>query len=211
MGDMKRGVCFAVTLLCWLSWSLATSAQSTPPGEGRPRVFAGVALAATSTDLDARMRLAAETSARAWFVEAGFPLAGRFGVGFEFGGPSDATGETRGMTFDSRGRQRERLLLGLGRVRLAGALFQHHESLEAFCPTCTDFRRRIVDHVAPAFVIGADVPVRVAGPPWLGAVVRYHVLARGSHQDQIPVLVPWQDEWKSSRRFAVGLDFRIGR
>jgi hypothetical protein len=189
-------------------------------------VFAGAALALTSTDLDARMRLAADTPARAWFVEAGFPLSGRLGVGVEFGGPSDATGETRGISFDSRGLQRERLFIGLARVRVAGssrwgvdviggagALFQHHESLEAFCGrTCTDFRRAIVDHDAPAFVVGADAPVRVAGPLWLGAVVRYHVLARGSHQTQVPVLfVPWQDEWKSSRRLAIGLDFRIGR
>jgi hypothetical protein len=226
MGHMKRAVCVVATILCWLSWPPAASAQSTRPDDGlRPRVFAGAALALTSTDLDARMRLAADTPARAWFVEAGFPLRGRFGVGLEFGGPSDATGETRGISFDSRGRQRERLLIGLGRVCVAGssrwgvdvvggagALFQHHESLEAFCGTCTDFRRTIVDHDAPAFVVGADVPVRVAGPLWLGAVVRYHVLARGSHQTNAPVLfVPWQDEWKSSRRLAVGLDFRIGR
>ena len=143
------------------------------------------------------------------------------------------TGPIGGLTADGKASAHpegakapcERLLIGLGRVRVAGssrwgvdviggagALFQHHESLEAFCGTCTDFRRAIVDHVAPAFVVGADVPVRVAGPLWLGAVVRYHVLARGSHQTQVPVLfVPWQDEWKSSRRLAVGLDFRIGR
>ena len=227
MNDTKRALYFVGTILCLLSWPPAASAQATTgPDDGlRPGVFAGAALALTSTDLDARMRLAADTTPGSWFVEAGFPLIGRFGVGLEFGGPSDATGETRGHGFDSRGRQRERFLIGLGRFRVAGssrwgvdviggagALFQHHESMETVCgSTCTDLTRVIVHH-APAFVVGADVPVRVAGPVWLGAVVRYQVLARGSHQTQVPVLlVPWQEEWKSSRRLAVGVDFRIGR
>jgi hypothetical protein len=225
MRDTTRAVCFVATILCWLSWPPVTSAQSTRPDEGlQPRVFAGAALALTSTDLDARMRLAADTRARAWFVEAGLALSGRVGVGLEFGGPSEATGETRGISFISRGLQRERFLIGVGRVRVvgssrwgvdviggAGALFQHHESLWAFCATCKDAGRTIVHHDAPAFVVGVDVPFRVAGPLWLGAVVRYHVLARGWHQGEGPEYVPWQDEWKSSRRLSAGLDFRIGR
>ena len=220
-----KSISVVASALCCLLWPHAGKAQSMPPYEVlRPRAFAGAALTLTSTDLDARMRLAADTSSAAWFVEAGLPIRGRFGVGIEFGGPSDATGETRGRTFDSRGRQRERLLIGLGRVRVAGSsrwgvdaiggvgtLFQHHEELEACCVTCDDFRRDSLDHLAPAFVVGVDGPIRVAGALWIGAVVRYHVLAHGTHQTQIPVLVPWQYEWKSSKRLSVGIDFRIGR
>src|SRR5256885_10682034 len=88
----NAAVYFVATILYWLSWPPAASAQSTRPDDGlRPRVFAGAALVLTSTDLDARMRLAADTPARAWFVEAGFPLTGRFAVGLEIGRPSHAT------------------------------------------------------------------------------------------------------------------------
>jgi hypothetical protein len=189
----------------------------------RPALFAGAGLTINSRDLDSRMRLASDASRRGWVVEAGFPVKARVGIGVEFGGPSDATGETRGMSFDSRGRQRERLLMGVVRVRAAGtarwnvdviggagALFQHHEASDASCPTCDEFKQTM-NHVAPAFVAGGDAFVRVRGPVWAGVLVRYHVLTRGSHQSQVPVLVPWQFEWKSSNRFSVGIAVRLVR
>jgi hypothetical protein len=226
MRNMTSTVSVVASSVCWLLWPQVTRAQPLPADDGlRPRAFVGAAVTLTSSDLGARMRLAGDTSPRGWFVQAGLPVIGRFGVGIEFGGPADATGETRTIGFVSRGRQRERLLIGAGRVRVrgssrwgvdviggAGALFQHHEAVSASCTTCEPYRRDSVDHRAPAFVVGADVPFRLGGPLWIGAVLRYQALARGSHHSQIPALVlPWQYEWKSSRRFSVGIDLRIGR
>ena len=143
----------------------------------------------------------------------------------EFGGPSEATGATTGRSFDSRGTQRERLLIGLGRFRATGAsrwgfdavggvgaVFQHHEARVAECATCPVVLSTTLEHRAPAFVIGADVPLRVGGALWIGLVARYQVLARGTHQSQInEAVVPWQYEWKSSHRFSIGADVRIGQ
>src|SRR5438552_13526197 len=117
--DYSKRFVFSVIVGC--SFCAPAHAQSTSSStSSRPGFFAGAALTLTSTDLDARMRLAGDTSHRGWFVEAGFPIRWRLGAGIEFGGPSDAVGGTRGISFQSKGRQRERLLMGVVKARVAG-------------------------------------------------------------------------------------------
>jgi len=229
MVPLKTVVSLVVSVVYCLLWSSVGQAQ--PVGRNsamRAPVFVGAALTLTAPDSSARMRLANEASIGGWFGEVGLPIKGRLGAGVEFSGTSDATGETRGISFESRGRQRERTVIGLAKVRVvgtsrlgvdliggAGTLFQHHEALESSCvvrPVCSDFTRTTLDRRAPAFVVGADVPLRIAGPIMIGAVARYSFLDRGRHQTQPgTVFVPWQFEWRSSTRVSVGVDLRIGR
>ena len=217
---------------CWLLLLLyavfhsrevqAQSLASTTPL--RPKAFAELALTVNSRDLDARMRLAQDASRLGWFITAGIPVKGKLALGVEFGGPSDATGETAGNSFVSKGRQRERLLMGTLRFRAAGTeswavdvlagagvLFHHNEALLSSCGSCTDFSKETSDHAPPSFVAGIDAFRTVRGPVSVGAVVRYHALTRGTAQSDAPVLVPWQFEWKSSSRFSIGLGIRVSR
>ena len=222
----RRGLIWIGSL--WLCVLPHPARGQVAPGRGasQPRLFAGATLATSSTDPGSRMRLGADASKRTWTLAAGLPMFRRLGLGIELVGPSDATGETRGRSFASRGRQRERLLLALARVRAAGTtrwgvdavggmgvLFQHHEAVDSSCANgpCVVVLRREMDHRAPAFVIGADVPLRVYRALWISGVVRYHILSRGSVLAQATVLVPWQFEWQSSSRFSLGVDIRIGR
>ncbi|HUE87878.1 MAG TPA: hypothetical protein VMO26_17535 [Vicinamibacterales bacterium] len=187
-----------------------------------PRGFVGVGLAKASSDAESRMRLVGEDSSLVWLLEAGVAVTPRFGVSVEFAKPTAVAASTRGRSFQAFGRQEERALIGLARVRAwgfdhwavdlvggAGVLFQHHELRSAPCFSgCAETRRETLAHRAAAFSLGAEIPVRVTGHFSLSAVARYCALRRGEHVTELPNLIPWQYEWKSSARIGVGI---VGR
>jgi hypothetical protein len=194
-GEDNPVVALVASVMYCLLWPSVGQAQ--PLGRNnamRAPLFVGAALTLTAPDYSARMRLAKDASIRGWFGEAGFPIKGRLGAGIELSSPSYATGETRGRFGESRGRQRERTVIGLAKVRVvgtsrrgvdfiggAGALFQHHEALDASClqPVCG--RKVLVSRSWPA-----------------SNTTRYGFRALAV-------------EWRSSTRVSVGLDLRIGR
>ena len=92
-----------------------------------------------------------------------------------------------------------------------GLLFQHHELRFAPCFSgCDDTTREALDRRAPALAFDADVPVRLGRHFGVSALARYYALRRGEHVTELPVLIPWQYEWKSSTRLAIGISGRVG-
>jgi len=188
-----------------------------------PRAFVGAGVAPATDDGDSRMRLN-DGSSLVWVVEGGARLAPRIGVGVEFVQPSDVTASTAGASFNSSGRQTERVLIGLlrgrawgsGRIAVdvvggVGVIFQHHELSAAPCFSgCAVTVQDDLDHRAPAFTLGADLPVRVAPHFGVSGLIRLYALRRGDHTTQLPVITPWQFEYTSSTRFAVGVTGRAG-
>lgn len=189
-----------------------------------PRAFVGTGLGPATSDAESRMRLFGEGSSLIWFLEGGVAVTTRVGVGVEFARPTTVSAVTSGRSFHASGRQKERVLVGLLRVRAfgfhrlaldvvggAGLLFQHHELRFAPCFSgCDDTTRETLDRRAPAFALGADVPLRLSRHFLVSGLVRYYALRRGEHVTEMPVLVPWQYEWKSSTRLAVGISGRAG-
>jgi hypothetical protein len=155
-----------------------------------------------------------------WLIEGGARVAPRIGIGVEFVMPSTLTAETRGHTFDSTGTQDEQVLLGLIRGRAwatdriavdvlggVGVLFQHHEQRNAPCFTgCAVTLQNDLDRRAPAFSLGADVPVRLAPHVAVSGLVRIYALRRGDTTGRFDT--PWQFAFTSSTRFAVGVTAR---
>jgi hypothetical protein len=117
------------------------------------------------------------------------------GVGVEFAQPTAVSASTRGRSFQSFGRQEERALVGLVRVRAitfdrsaldfvggAGVLFQHHELRFAPCFSgCAETRREMLTNRAPALAVGAEMPVRITRHFSLTGVARYYAFRRGEH------------------------------
>jgi hypothetical protein len=209
-----------IAALLFVASSSVASAQSI--GDGRlPRAFVGAGVAPATDDADSRMRLVGDTSPLMWVIEGGARVAPRIGVGVEFVMPSTLTAETRGHTFDSTGRQEERVLLGLIRGRAwasdriavdvlggAGVLFQHHEERTAPCFSgCAFTVQNDLDRRAPAFSVGADVPIRLAPHVAVSGLVRFYALQRGDTTTGL-FATPWQFEFKSSTRFAAGVTAR---
>jgi len=64
-----------------------------------------------------------------------------------------------------------------------------------------------LDRRAPALSLGADVPVRLGPHVGVSGLVRLYALRRGDQTTALPE-VPWQFEFKSSTRFAVGITGR---
>jgi hypothetical protein len=200
---------------------LAQSGQ--PSAAALPSAFLGVGLAAVSSDAESRMRLHSPPASWEWSLEAGVRLQSRVGLGVEFTRAPDVSATTSGETFRSSGLQRERTLLVLCRARLvsstrwaldgvggAGILFQHHEVRQAPCYTGCDFTYEdTLDHHAPAFSFGVDVPVRAGRHASVVAVARYYLLRRGENVASLPAVVPWQYEWHTSTRLAAGVSARL--
>lgn len=186
------------------------------------RAFVGAGAGAGSDDNGSRMRLANEGASMLWLVEGGARLSSRIGVGVEFVQTAAVTGATRGRSFSASGRQKERMVTGLLRVRAAandkvaidvvggaGVLLQHHELRFAPCFSgCADLRRESIDERAPSFVLGADVPFRLGRHIGVSAVIRYYALRRAEHVSDTAAPIPWQYETKPSTRLAVGVSAR---
>jgi len=209
---------FVAALLFVASASVA-SAQSIGDAQ-LPRAYVGAGVAPATNDAESRMRLGGNTSPLMWLIEGGARVAPRIGVGVEYVQPSTLTAETRGRSFDATGRQEERLLTGLIRGRAwgsgrlavdvvggAGVLFQHHEQRDAPCFSgCAVTVQNDLNRQAPAFSLGADVPVRLAPHIGISGVVRFYALRRGD-TTALPG-TPWQFSYTSSTRFAVGVTAR---
>jgi hypothetical protein len=185
-----------------------------------PRAFVGAGIGTATSDADSRMRLN-DGSALVWLLEGGARVSSRFGIGVELFQPSLLTGSTSGISFTSAGRQIERALVGLVRARVGasdrlavdlvgggGVLFQHHELRNGPCSGCAVTFQSDFDQRAPAFVVGVDVPVRAGRHFEVDPLVRYYALQRGDHTTELPTLVPWQFEFKSSARLAFGINGR---
>lgn len=189
-----------------------------------PRAFVGAGLAPATSDAGARMRLFSEGSSLVWLIEGGVALSSRVGVGAELAQPTAVSATTSGRSFRASGRQEERVVIGLLRARAlafnrlaldfiggVGLLFQHHERRFSPCFSgCGDTVRETLDRQAPTFAFGAEVPLRVGRHVWISGLARFYALRRGEHTTQVPVLIPWQYEWKSSTRFAIGISGRAG-
>ncbi len=187
-------------------------------------MFFGGGVAPATDDAASRMRLFGDGSSLVWLIESGAAVSSRVGVGVEFTRPTTLDAETSGRSFWASGRQRERILVGLLRARVtgsdrvaldlvggAGVLLQHHEQRQAPCFSgCADTIAEELDHQAPAFALGADVPLRVTPHVWLNAAIRWYALRRGDHVTGFPAEIPWQFEWRSSNRFAMGVTGRVG-
>lgn len=170
------------------------------------------------------MRLGGD--ARPWIYagEVSARVAPRVAIGAEAIDLGTATGETSGITFHSTGEQRERALVGLLRVRLigrarvaldlvggGGVLFQRHLAETEPCfSRCPALHMTEVTNRAPAFLVGADVPIQVGRHFSIAAIGRYYSLKRGEHTATDPrEPIPWQFEYESSSRIAVGASARV--
>lgn len=210
----------AALLLALLLAPCAAHAQSIDNAR-LPRAFVGGGVAPATNDGDSRMRLN-DGSSFIWLVEGGARVAPRIGIGAEFAQPADVTASTAGRSFNASGRQAERILIGLARSRAwgsdrvaidvvggAGVLFQHHELRVAPCFSgCAITQQQVLDRRAPAFSFGADAPVRIGRHFGINGLARFYVLRRGDHTTELPVSIPWQFEYTSSTRLAVGVTGR---
>jgi hypothetical protein len=208
------------TLLCLCP---SVSAQSVA-GTSVPlaRVFVGGGMTPATNDAGSRMRLIGEDSSFPWFIEGGAAISSSVGVGVEFVQPTAVTASTSGTSFHASGRQEEQELIGLLRGRAfsgarvaldvvggAGVLFQRHEQRFAPCFSgCPDTLSERLNRKAPAFILGADIPVHLARHVAIAGTGRYHFLRRGDHVTELPVLIPWQYEWTSSSRLSIGISAR---
>ena len=190
-----------------------------------PRATIGVSVALASNDASSRMRLGQDT--RRWILsgEFGARVGRRVGLGAEAIDFGTATGETSGISFRSRGEQRERAIVGVLRARAigragvaldvvggAGALFQQHTAIESprvssqLDPTVT-FE---YSHRAPLLVAGGDVPIRIGPHFSIAAITRYYSMRRGDNTPEDPrTPIRWQFEHESSNRFSVGASARV--
>ena len=210
-------LCAAFALLCVGQAAAQSGTRETVP---LPRAFVGAGAGLSSNDAASRMRLYEEGLARMWLVEAGAAVTGRLGVGVEYSQPSGATAFTTVGAGQAQiaGRQEERVLLATVRARAigmnrwaldlmggAGVLFQHHES-GGCVPAqtrCDNTSGRFLDERAPGFVVGLEVPVRVAPHFEVVTSARAFALRRGEHTSETDINLTWQYEWRSSTRAAL--------
>jgi hypothetical protein len=193
---------------------------------GVPAAMAGVAFGPSTNDASSRMRLYEQNQAFVWVAEGGFAVARRLGIGLEYSEPSAATAFTTvGLgRFQISGRQEERVVIGLLRVRLGrsgrlafdvvgggGVVFQHHETGSCIPPQarCETTDGPVIDERAPALAVGLDVPVRLARHFEVAAAARSYFLRRGEHTSESDLSLQWQYEWRSSTRLAILVGGRI--
>jgi hypothetical protein len=170
------------------------------------------------------MRLYEEGLATQWLVEMAVGLSSRLSIGAEYSRPSAATASTLTRSGRFTGRQEEQVLVGMLRARLTGlkrwavdavggggVLFQTHKS--GFCvplpDRCDDVNGLSVNERAPVWVIGLDVPIRIAAHLELVPNVRAYVLRRGEQTSAVNPNLMWQFEWRSSTRVALAVAGRV--
>ena len=202
---------------------LAAAPTASAQSAELPRAFIGGGVSFATGDAEDRMGLFDETPPWVAVIEGGVRLAPRVGIGAEVVQPADLEAVTRGQSFQSWGEQRERAVIGTARVRLAGndrialdaaggagVLFQHHELQFFPCFTgCEAASTETMTSNAPAFLIGGDVPIQLARHFVVAATGRVYFFNRGNHVTEDPRdPLPWQFEWRSSQRFALGVTAR---
>ena len=212
-----------------LLWSVPVLAEAQTPARDDARLpagFVGIGAGPSTNDASSRMRLFEDGLAYVWFVEGGAAVSRRFGVGLEYSRPNPATAFTTAGAGRSQfsGRQSEWNLLALARVRVAGTsriaadvvggagmMFQHHQMgvCDPAVPRCENTDGPALDHWAPAFAAGLDVPVSVAPHFTIGAAARVYFLRRSTHVTGDGLFLPWQHEWRPSVRTAIVLDARL--
>jgi hypothetical protein len=211
---------FALLVLAVLVCTRPALAQSAEV----PRIFIGAGMYWASNDFSDRMsRIDFDDEDPSVFnVEGAIRVARRVSVGAEFFQAKDLTAVMLARSGQTHGEQREHVLLGTARVRLAGtsrvavdavggggAVFQHHEERVNSCgPTCV-LLTRTMTNTAPAFVGGVDLPIRVA--PFLAVVptLRTYFLNRGEHVADGDLNFSWPFQWRSSTRLAAGVSGRV--
>jgi hypothetical protein len=189
-----------------------------------PHGLIGISITRATSDAASRMRLGSE--ARPWVLagEVSVRVTPRVAIGAEAIDLGTATGETAGRSFRSLGEQRERALMGLMRVRVsgservavdlvggAGVLWQRHSVFFAPCFSgcAVSADGALTDH-APALVAGVDVPIRAGRYFSIAAIGRYFFLRRGDNVPSGPTdQLPWQFEYRSSGRIAIGASARV--
>lgn len=213
-----------------LALAAQAQAQTAPPDPVRvPAGFLGAGFGLASNDAASRMRLYEEGVASQWLIEAAVALAPRISLGVELSQPSAATAFTTVGAGRAQiaGRQQERVLVGLLRVRLAqagrlafdavaggGLVFQHHES-----GGCVPAQTRCestgtgpsLDERAPVIAAGFDLPIRLGRHVELVPAARLYDLRRGEHTvaSEQDFNLTWQFEWKSSTRAALLMNARV--
>ncbi len=221
-----RRVCIIVGLLCAGPGALPVLAQADAASLPLARVFVGAEGGLLSND--AADRIAERLDPRpgssfGWAFEAGVALSHRFGVGIEFAGVPSLALETAGTSFRSRGEQDERTLIPLARARVAssrtvaldfvggvGLLIQQLKRIEYACfRGCAPYQEETLTRRVPAVMLGVDVPVQVARHLAVAGVLRAHLLRRGEPTPLATGRIPWQHEWASSSRVAVGGTARV--
>jgi hypothetical protein len=188
-----------------------------------PHAFVGGAIGLASADSQSRMasrigRQLGEGLGPVWLIEGGARLWGPLGVGLEFFRLPTISASTHGQSFNTAGRQTERVVVGVLRARLAatdkiaadlvaggGVLFQHHEL--AFAPCFTGCASSVgsVDRRAPAFAMGFDVPFRLGRHIEVNWLTRFYPLRRADNRDQPTNL--WL-ETKPSALMFIGMSAR---
>jgi hypothetical protein len=217
LGVWQRGT--PVWVIVMLLATTAAAQPSATGGPSLPAAFVGSSIGPATNDASARMRLYEDPRARVWLIEAGAAVSERIGVGVEYSRPSAVKAFTTVGAGRAQisGRQEEQTLLGVVRGRLAGSgrwavdavggagvLFQHHES-GSCAPVrtrCDDTSGLSVDEHAPAFMVGAQVPIRVARHFEIAIDTRAWFLRRGEHTSASDINLTWQFEWRSSTRLA---------
>jgi len=214
----------ALALVLCLFASATAQAQTPAADAGMPAGFAGVGLGVTTNDAASRMRLYEEGIARQWQVDMAVALSERISLGAEYSKPSTAITSTLTKSGTFAGRQEERVLIGLLRVRLAGlnrwavdavggggVLFQTHKSGRcAPSPApCEDTSGPSATNRAPVWALGFDVPVRIAAHVELVPSVRGYWLLRGEHTSATIPNLDWPFEWRSSTRLAAVVSGRV--
>jgi hypothetical protein len=93
----------------------------------------------------------------------------------------------------------------------AGVLFQHHEpgSCIPARSRCDDTDGLSMDEHAPAFAVGADMPIRVARHFEIAIDLRAYFLHRGEHTSASDINLTWQFETRSSTRVAALAGARV--
>ncbi len=212
----------------WLGFVSPVAAQSADPDAvpPLPAVFVGVGIGPASNDAASRMWLYEEGRSIVWLVETGVALSQRFGIGVEYSQPSAAIASTLVSLGRAQiaGRQEERVLLGVLRGRLAGenslaldvvggagAVFQHHETGSCVPPVarCESTDGPSMNHQAPVFMVGMDVPFSVARHFAIGVQARIYALRRGEQTSESNLSLPWQYGWRPSTRVAIGMAGRL--
>ena len=183
-----------------------------------PRFAIGGAVSVASSDADKRMRLFEVKRSPIIMIDANARIVPRVAVGIELTQFDVARAGTSGRSFRATGEQRERALLGVVRGRAggnriavdliggAGILSQHHEAAFTPCFTgCEVASTTELEHRAPVFAFGAEMPIRVAPHIVVAPFGRYYFLRRGNNLPSGPTdLLPWQFEYRSSQRATVG-------
>ena len=204
----------AILLCAVLAAAPAALAQSA----GLPRVFIGAGLYIASDDYSNRMGRVdfADEDPAVISVEGGARVAPRVGLGAEFLKQHTLEDVALSRSAQTHGEQRENVLLGTVRARLAGgrdvaldvvggagAVLQHHEERVTSCAIRCVTSTRTKTNRGPAVAAGVELPIRLARVV-VAPTMRIYYLGRGE-----PAESSWVFQWHSSTRLAAGVSGRV--